>query len=183
MKKVLLHICCGVCAFSCIEKLRKEEFCLEGFFFNPNIYPYQEYRKRREALKAAEEILSIRVSEGRYENSAWISYCKLYSAEPEGGKRCEKCFEIRLQETFRLMQKKNFDYFTTTLTISPHKNSFLINKIGERIGGERFLQRDFKKKDGFKQTQELSKRYGLYRQNYCGCVYSMEKKTDSRHQR
>ena len=172
MKKVLLHICCGVCAFGCIERLREEQYYVEGLFFNPNIHPYQEYKKRSDALRHLREAMDINIVEGDYRWRDWFDLCQPYSKEAEGGRRCEKCFAMRLQETFQHARKNNFDYFTTTLSLSSHKNSKLINEIGARIGGNMFLSRDFKKKDGFKRANELANKYSLYRQNYCGCIYS-----------
>ncbi|MCM8823626.1 MAG: epoxyqueuosine reductase QueH [Candidatus Omnitrophica bacterium] len=172
MKKVLLHICCGVCAFGCIEKLKANDFYVEGFFFNPNIHPYQEYEKRKDVLKIVSEIYQINIREGEYVPTLWYNLCEAYKDEPEGGIRCKICYKIRLQETFKLCQTLKFDYFTTTLTISPHKNSRVIFDIGRNISENHFLQIDFKKDNGFKRTQELSHRYKVYHQNYCGCIYS-----------
>ena len=172
MKRVLLHICCGVCAFGSIEHLKKEGYYIEGFFYNPNIYPPQEYSKRLQALGAVKDVLGIAIEEGRYNDDEWFSLCKDYADEQEGGVRCMRCYEMRLSETYRKMQDKKFDYFTTTLTISPHKNSSDIFDIGKAIDAQRFLVIDFKKQDGFKRTQELSKKYNVYHQDYCGCIYS-----------
>lgn len=173
MNKVLLHICCGVCAFSCIEQLKEENFYVEGFFFNPNIYPYQEYKKRKDVLETVRESTKILIREGTYNASSWFALCKKYYHEPEKGVRCQLCFRMRLEETFRYAKKNNFDFFTTTLTISPYKNSTVINQIGAKIGGAKFLQRDFKKKDGFKKTLLFANKYKVYHQNYCGCIYSL----------
>lgn len=176
MKKVLLHICCGVCAYSSIERLKEENFYVEALFFNPNIQPYSEYLKRKETAKKVVRITNIELIEGKYTVFDWFRLCKAYSQEQEGGRRCFLCYELRLKQTFDLCCQRNFDYFTTTLTISPHKKSSVIMEIGKNIGKDKFLPLDFKKNNGFKRTMEAAKRFNLYRQNYCGCIYSRKKK-------
>lgn len=173
MKKILLHICCGVCAFSCIERLKEEGFYIEGLFFNPNIHPHQEYLQRRQVLKIVQDVARIHIIEADYDPNRWLVLCKDYSDEKEGGSRCHICYELRLKETFNLCRELEFDYFTTTLSVSPHKRSNVIFDIGRRVGGTSFLEKDFKKKEGFKRAQELARKYGVYHQNYCGCIYSM----------
>jgi len=172
-KKVLLHICCGVCAFYSIDYLKEKGFEVVGYFFNPNIYPEEEYNKRKDVLYTVADLTSIKIIEGDYANKEWEELCKAYKDEPEGGKRCELCYKIRLEETAKKSKDLNFDYFTTTLTISPHKKSKVIFDIATLIDKNRFLFIDFKKNDGFKKTIELAKKYNLYRQNYCGCRYSL----------
>jgi len=172
MKKILLHICCGVCALSSIDRLKEEGYSVEGLFYNPNIQPHSEYFKRKQTAIAAAQAKNIRITEGEYNNSDWLKICGLYAEEKEGGRRCLLCYEMRLKETFSFFVKNNFDYFTTTLTISPHKNSQIIIDLGKKIGGDKFLCLDFKKKEGFKRTIEEAKNLDLYRQNYCGCGYS-----------
>ncbi|MFH1504381.1 MAG: epoxyqueuosine reductase QueH, partial [Candidatus Omnitrophota bacterium] len=171
-----LHICCGVCALRSIDRLREEGYSAEGLFFNPNIQPYSEYLKRKQAVIAAGQAKDIKITEGEYNNSDWLKICEPYAKEKEGQKRCFLCYEIRLKETFSFCLKNNFDYFTTTLTISPHKNSQVIIDLGKSIGSEKFLSLDFKKKEGFKKTIEKAKRLNLYRQNYCGCGYGKNNK-------
>ena len=173
MTKVLLHICCGVCAFYCIDYLKEKGFEVVGYFFNPNIYPEEEYKKRKDTLYTVASLTSTKIIEGDYLNKEWEELCKVYREEPEGGKRCELCYKIRLEETARKTKELNFDYFTTTLTISPHKKSKVIFDIATSIDKNKFLFIDFKKNDGFKKTIELAKKYSLYRQNYCGCRYSL----------
>ena len=181
MSRILLHICCGVCASASIERLRREGYDVTGFFFNPNIHPYKEYCKRRTAIYHIKEASGIPVIEGEYHPRAWFSLTKEYAHESEGGARCRLCYEMRLQETYRLLHQEGFDYFTTTLTISPHKESKVIFEIGRRLGGEYFLERDFKKQGGFKQAMDFSTQHSLYRQDYCGCVYSLlERKVGKR---
>jgi epoxyqueuosine reductase len=172
MKKVLLHICCAGCASVAVMRLKEEGFSPLGIFYNPNIYPESEYNKRRQDFEKISREYDFSIIEDSYEPRAWFDSIKGYESEPEGSKRCEICFKFRLSRVYRIMQDKGYGFFTTTLTISPHKNSRLINKIGQDIAGERFLQRDFKKEDGFKKSVKISKELDLYRQNYCGCVYS-----------
>lgn len=173
MKKVLLHICCGVCASVAIKRLKEEGFYVSGFFFNPNIHPQAEYNKRKANLKIIKKIFGIEIIEGLYEPKQWFKFTRVYAREKEGGKRCSICYALRLRESFLLCRNKGFDFFTTTLTISPHKKSSTISTIGKKIGGTYFLERDFKKKDGFKEAMIFAKKYDLYRQNYCGCIYSL----------
>ncbi|MCM8831119.1 MAG: epoxyqueuosine reductase QueH [Candidatus Omnitrophica bacterium] len=175
MKKVLLHICCGVCALYCIEYLKEQKFYVEGFFFNPNIHPINEYKKRKEYVDKLIDLYQIKIITEEYEPQAWHKVCDIYKDEPEGGKRCYFCYEFRLLKTYEVMQKNNFDYFTTTLTISPHKKSNTIFEIANRINKDKFLAIDFKKQNGFKKTIHLSNKFNFYRQNYCGCIYSIKK--------
>jgi predicted adenine nucleotide alpha hydrolase (AANH) superfamily ATPase len=171
-KKVLLHICCGVCALYCIEELQEEGFVVEGLFFNPNIHPYEEYQKRKDAAKIVAEHSGIPIFEDYYAVYDWCARCNAYDSDPEGGQRCLFCYELRLARTFAICREKEFDYFSTTLTVSPHKKSSDIIAIGQRIGREKFLCRDFKKNAGFEKTMRAASRLELYRQNYCGCIYS-----------
>ncbi|MCK9574044.1 MAG: epoxyqueuosine reductase QueH [Candidatus Omnitrophica bacterium] len=173
MKKVLLHICCGVCAFACINYLKEKGFYVEGFFYNPNISPHEEYLKRRDAANDVCGITSIKLNEGKYNSRDWDNICSVYRNEPEGGKRCNFCYDFRLAETFRVTIASGFDSFATTLSISPHKKSKIISDVGMAIAPEYFMAIDFKKNDGFKKTIALAKTYNIYRQNYCGCAYSI----------
>jgi ribonuclease HII len=173
MKRILLHICCSVCASLAIKKLKEEGFFVVGFFFNPNIHPFSEYQRRKKDLAIIRDYFSVEIIEGSYHPRNWFDVCKKYAKYPEGSIRCNLCYEYRFKETFQLCKKEQFDFFTTTLSISPHKNSKTLFTIGKRVGGNYFLERDFKKRDGFKQAIDFSKRHNLYRQNYCGCVYSL----------
>jgi len=173
MKKVLLHICCGVCAFACINYLKEKGFYVEGFFYNPNIHPEDEYAKRKNTAAQVCSINSIELTSGLYEPHKWDSTCSVYKDEPEGGDRCDLCYKFRLEETFRKTAEMGFDFFTTTLSVSPHKKSKLINEIGTTISPVHFMAVDFKKNDGFKKTFALAKAHNIYRQNYCGCKYSI----------
>jgi len=172
--KVVLHICCGVCAAGAAERLKAEGHEVIGFFCNPNIFPEEEYRKRLEVARETSRLLEFPLFEDSYRPEEWLGKIRGLEQEPEGGKRCEVCFRVRLEETFRFMKDEGADAFTSTLTISPHKSAEAVFQIGKEIGGERFLARDFKKKDGFKRSQEIAREKGLYRQDYCGCRFSLK---------
>ena len=171
-KKVLLHTCCGVCAYACIERLKKEGFSPIVFFFNPNIQPQIEYQRRRDAASIVAGALDVQMLEGEYQPSDWYKDLQPYSQEAEGGGRCLLCYRLRLEESFKISAKENCDYFTTTLSVSPHKVSSVIIDIGKDISRNNFLSFDFKKEDGFKRSIAAAKELNLYRQNYCGCLFS-----------
>ena len=172
--KLLLHSCCGPCSSSVIERLR-DYFDITVIYYNPNIEPKKEYEKRKsEQLRLLNE-LGIKFMDIDYLNNEYHEKVKGYENEPENGLRCPLCFELRLDKTASKAKENNFDYFGTTLTVSPHKNSKIINEIGLKLEekyGVKFLLSDFKKEDGYKRSIELSKKYDLYRQDYCGCLYS-----------
>ena len=185
-KKLFLHSCCAPCSSYVLEYLRNF-FRITVFYYNPNITQEAEYRHRVEeqkrliqifndkAIREPEEAYPIHVVEGDYQKQLFFDAVKGLEGCPEGGERCFICYEIRLLETARRAKEAGADYFTTTLTISPLKNASKINEIGDRIGGMAdiaFLPSDFKKKNGYKRTVELPKEYDLYRQDYCGCVFS-----------
>ena len=177
VKKLLLHSCCGPCSTTCISFLTNY-FDITVLYYNPNIEPKEEYEKRkREQLKFLHNFKGkhkIVFLDCDYDNEAFKTIAKGYEEEKEGGARCSRCFYLRLKKTAMLAKEKGFDFFCTTLTVSPHKNSQVINTIGEKISKEvdiPFLYSDFKKQDGYKKSIELSKEYDLYRQNYCGCSY------------
>ncbi len=173
--KILLHICCAPCATHCINLLKNLGYEVVGFFYNPNIHPPKEYERRKAELEKIRKYFEIDVIEWKYDVENWFKYIKGYEKEREGGKRCELCIKMRLEETAKYARMKGFDAFTTTLTISPWKNSKKIFEIGRKISEKyniRFLEIDFKKNDGFKKSVELSKRYNMYRQKYCGCIFS-----------
>ena len=177
--KVLLHICCGICAGSVAERLFREGHRVTGFFFNPNIHPSEEYSRRLSVTMRVADWLRMPVVVPDYDPSPWLQHTKELAQEPEGGKRCEICFRIRLQAAYEHSCRQGYDCFTTTLTVSPHKNATLINKIGTDIGKTAFLSRDFKKQDGFKRSHEIAKELDLYHQKYCGCVYSFREPLQS----
>jgi epoxyqueuosine reductase len=169
--KLLMHVCCAACSTHAIEELMKEhEVTL--FFSNSNIYPKEEYDKRLSNAKIISEIYKLKLIEDKYDHEAWLDYIKGLEHEPEKGKRCRKCFEFNLTRASEYAKTNGFQLFTTTLTISPHKDAKCIFSIGNKLGN--FLEKDFKKQDGFKHSTELSKKYNIYRQNYCGCEFSLK---------
>ena len=180
MPKVLLHICCAACACGALERLKEEGFLVEGFFYNPNIHPPSEYRDRKNDLEKVSRYFKVKIREGEYDAKRWFLAVKGYEKEREGGKRCEICFRLRLERVYNEFLRGDFDFFTTTLTIGPQKNAALINSLGEEIGKGKFLARDFKKKDGFKTAVAISPQMGIYRQNYCGCIFSKLEREEKR---
>ena len=173
MKKALLHICCGVCASWPVEKLRADGYEVRGFFYNPNIQPEEEYLKRLAVAQKVSKLLDFDLIEGKYDPDAWLLKVKGLETEAEGGKRCTVCFRMRLEETARNAAELGIEFFTSTLTVSPHKSARVIGGQGIGISGGSFLNYDFKKQDGFKKTHDFAKQNGLYCQNYCGCKYSI----------
>lgn len=175
--KLLLHSCCGPCSSYVITYLQ-DYFDITILYYNPNIEPDREYEKRKnEQIKLIKKlnIPSLSMLDVEYENGVYRDYVKGYEQEAEGGSRCHLCYELRLKKTAELAQIHNFEYFGTTLTVSPYKNASLLNKIGEELSSKyniKWLYSDFKKKDGYKKSIELSKEYDLYRQDYCGCLFS-----------
>ncbi len=176
-EKILLHCCCAPDATHSINVLREKDFFVIAFFYNPNIHPEGEYIKRKNDMEKVKEFMEIEnINDVIYDKDRWHQICDVFADEKEGGKRCELCFKMRIEETAKKAKEKNIDYIATTLTISPHKNAELINKTGEEICKKysiKYLPTNFKKQDGFKKSIELSKKFGLYRQNYCGCIYSL----------
>lgn len=175
--KLLLHVCCAPCSSYVLEYLT-QYFDITVFYYNPNISPREEYDKRVEEL---ERFLTMVHSEradlleGKYDPETFYETVKGMEDMKEGSQRCYRCYELRLREAAKLAGEKGFDYFTTTLSISPYKNAAWLNEIGVRLGeayGIPYLVSDFKKRNGYQRSIELSAEYGLYRQNYCGCIYS-----------
>lgn len=169
---LLLHCCCAPCASYCIEYLAPH-FNLTALYDNPNITDEAEYRKRFAELERLCGIFGVPVIDAGYDGEKFFNAVKGLEAEPERGSRCAVCFRLRLADTEKYASK--YDYFATTLTLSPLKNAELINKIGSEIS-DKYLPTDFKKRNGYKRSVELSAEYGLYRQNYCGCVFSVRNK-------
>ncbi len=172
--KLLLHTCCAPCVTVPMERLQPD-YEVSCIFYNPNIHLRYEYLERLNEIIRLTKELELKIIIPEYDVDRWFELVKGLEDEPEGGKRCSVCFEMRLRETAQYAKKNNFDLFTTTLTISPHKNATLINQIGAEISEQNqipFLDANFKKKDGYKRSIELSKKYNLYRQNYCGCIFS-----------
>lgn len=175
---LLIHSCCAPCSSYVLEYLTNY-FDISVYYYNPNITPEGEYTRRieeQEKLISAMPVKSsIRLFAGNYCPNDFYDVVKGFEMEPEGGERCFLCYEMRLREAAKLAKESGFDYFTTTLSISPHKNAEKLNEIGERLAKEyaiSYLPSDFKKRNGYKRSIELSKEYGLYRQDYCGCFYS-----------
>ncbi len=175
---LLLHSCCAPCS-SYVLLYLSDYFKITVFYFNPNIAPQEEYQKRlleqKEFIKKIKTKNPVDFIEGNYDHFDFLKIAKGLENEPECGKRCHECYTLRLNETARLAKEKGFDFFTTTLSISPHKNAAKINELGlkaAKLFGVEFLCADFKKKNGYKRSIELSKEYGLYRQDYCGCEFS-----------
>lgn len=192
-RTVLLHSCCGPCSTACIERLLPD-YKVTVFFYNPNITDREEYEKRRQAqikfIEAYNENLPeedrVELIEGEYLPDDFFEACGPFSNEPEGGKRCTECFKLRMERTAQVALKTGNSMFATTLTVSPHKNYMLISAIGTeltRIYGIEFLDVDFKKRAGFQRSIQMSKEYGLYRQNYCGCVYSRRTEAEEENKR
>ncbi len=178
VKKLLLHSCCAPCSSHVISFLTKY-FDITILYYNPNISPRSEYEKRKqEQIKLLEMIETknkLDYIDCDYDNDLYNEKVKGYESCKERGERCTICFNLRLQKTALLAKENNYDYFCTTLSVSPYKNSKLINEIGEKLEKEynvKWLYSDFKKDNGYKNSIELSKKYGLYRQDYCGCIYS-----------
>lgn len=176
--KLLLHSCCAPCSSYCLMVLA-EYFEVTVFYYNPNIYPEEEYHMRAEEqqrfIREFPTRYPVSFVEGAYDTKAFYEMAKGLEQVPEGGERCFKCYEMRVRQTAELAKAKGFDYFTTTLSISPLKKAQKLNEIGGKLEQEygiSYLYSDFKKKEGYKRSTEISKEYEMYRQDYCGCVYS-----------
>lgn len=179
---LLLHSCCAPCSSYCIEYL-SDYFNITVFYYNPNITEVEEYQRRageqRKLISSMPLKHPVSYLEGTYEPERFLAMSVGLEHVPEGGARCMKCYRLRLLETARQAADGGYDYFTTTLSISPMKQAGKLNEIGEATGkqyGVSYLPSDFKKKEGYKRSIELSREYGLYRQNYCGCIYSKEER-------
>lgn len=172
--KLLLHSCCAPCSTTVIEKL-VPDFDITVLYYNPNIYPKEEYILRKNEQKKLLNILNINLIEDEYEPEEYCKNMKSFENQKEGEHRCYECYKLRLTRTFEKAKALNYKFFTTTLSVSPQKNAKWINEIGLKLENEhcKFLVRDFKKQDGYKHSIELSKKYDLYRQNYCGCKNSI----------
>lgn len=179
---LLLHSCCAPCSSYVLEYL-SEYFSITVLYYNPNIYPEEEYRKR--AAEQQEFIRRLPVKhpvsfvEGSYDPDVFYAMAKGLETVPEGGERCFRCYELRLREAAEYCRKLNLDYFTTTLSISPMKNAAKLNEIGQSLAEEyglAYLTSDFKKRGGYQRSVELSRAYGMYRQDYCGCVFSLRQR-------
>ena len=174
--KILLHACCGICSAYPVSFLKDAGYEVVVYFYNPNIYPDVEYQKRLEAEKILCENSGVELLVEEYNQEEFFDYVKGFETEPEKGLRCDKCFELRLMKTANKAKELGIDNFTTSIVISPHKNFQKLSTIGEEIAsktGINFLAIDFKKKDGFLKTNKIANSLSLYRQNYCGCKFSM----------
>ncbi len=183
---LLLHSCCAPCSSYCLEYL-SQYFKITVFYYNPNIFPKEEYEYRiQEQQRLIDNLPSkhpISFCAKEYEPEKFYERAKGYEGEMEGGERCNRCFRLRLEETAKLAKTLKMDYYTTTLTISPLKNAQNLNEIGMELGElyqVDYLESDFKKRGGYKRSVELSKEYELYRQDYCGCVYSKQETEERR---
>ena len=180
-EKLLLHACCAPCSSAVLERISKY-FDITILYYNPNITEEKEYNKRLEEIKTFVRKLNldnVTVLPGRYNPEEFFDIATGLEEEKERGKRCFKCYKLRLEETARQAEKLGFTYFTTTLSISPYKNSKWLNEIGEELNkmyNSTYLYADFKKKNGYKRSIELSKKFNLYRQDYCGCIYSKKER-------
>ena len=182
--RLLLHVCCAPCATAVIERLQ-QTFDLFLYFDNPNIDTLSEFSRRAEALSqlAGQKGLSKNLDIVPYAPLLWQTAIQGLEDEPEGGRRCAVCFDLRLRQAAQAAKTGGFDYFACTLTLSPHKDAALINSLGEQIAadvGVRYLASDFKKKGGMLRSSQISRALGLYRQNYCGCRYSKKTPPDGR---
>ncbi len=174
--KIILHICCAPCSTYVLELLNAD-YDVTGFFYNPNIHPVSEYKKRENEIKRYAQNRGVRLICGNYEDERWFEMVKGLEDEPEGGKRCSLCFRMRLSETAKYAKEQGYNLIATTLSISPHKNAELINQIGNDVANEfdiDFYSADFKKRGGFEKSIKMSKEFGLYRQSYCGCIFSKQ---------
>ncbi len=182
--RVLLHSCCAPCSSQVLARL-SDYFLVTVLYYNPNIEPFSEYEKRKEEqkrfIKSFPSKNQISFLDCDYENEKFKNIAKGLENIPEGGERCHKCYTLRMEKTAILAKENNFDYFCTTLSVSPFKNSRVLNEIGNMLEKKydiKYLYSDFKKEDGYKKSIEYSKEYNLYRQNYCGCIYSKENKKE-----
>lgn len=176
--RLLLHSCCAPCSSYVLEYL-SDFFDITVLYYNPNISPIEEYEHRKEEqirlINEKKWKIPVKFMDCDYNSDAFENVVKGLEKEPEGGRRCEKCFVLRLEKTAELAKQNNFDYFVTTLSVSPLKDAQLLNEIGQTLSEKydiKYLPSDFKKREGYKRTIELSKEFDLYRQNFCGCVYS-----------
>lgn len=187
--RLLLHACCAPCSSAVLEYL-SQYFAIMLLYYNPNIAPLEEYQKREAELRRLVSQMKfthpVELLPCQYDGQAFVQAARGLEGEPEGGKRCEACFRLRLRYAAQEAARLRFDYYTTTLSISPMKNAPLLNQLGEEIGkefGVAHLPSDFKKKDGYKRSVQLSKEYDLYRQDYCGCAFSKAQRQREKEER
>jgi predicted adenine nucleotide alpha hydrolase (AANH) superfamily ATPase len=172
--RILVHVCCAPDAAYVIGLLQ-EDYDVTGFFYNPNIHPAEEYALRLLEAKKVAHILDVRLVEDAYDDTRWLALTQKFKDEPEKGRRCDVCYALRLGRTARAASAQGFDFFTTIMSLSPWKKADVLNRIGRMFGrryGVKFLEANFKKKDGFKKSVEISRAWDIFRQDYCGCIYS-----------
>ncbi len=175
--KILLHTCCAICSGYPISLLKDMGYTVVCYFYNPNIYPETEYQKRLEAEKTLCAHFGVELIVADYEPETYYEYVKGFENEPEKGLRCDKCFELRLKSAAKLAKELAIEEFTTSMVISPHKNYEKLTSIGQRIAddyGLKYFSLNFRKNDGFLKTNMISKELNLYRQNYCGCKFTLD---------
>lgn len=176
--KFLLHSCCAPCSPYALKTL-SETYNVTVYFYDPNIHPYEEYRRRFDELKRYVDKLGIPIVEGEYDVRRWFDECREYRFEPERGARCEVCFRLRLDETAKFASEHGFPYFGVMMTVSPQKDAGVLNRVGTEAGEKYdvlYYPSNFKKNDGWKKSVEISREEGFYRQDYCGCVYSLQER-------
>jgi len=174
--KLLVHICCAADALYVLVLL-KENYAVSGYFYNPNIHPFEEYVQRLEETRKVAQTLNVKLLEETYDDERWFKITQKFKEEPEKGRRCDICYAMRLEKTAQKASELGFDIFATVMSLSPWKKADVLNRLGRMFARKykiNFLEANFKKKDGFRKSVELSKSHGLYRQNYCGCKYSMK---------
>ncbi len=174
---MLVHVCCAPDALYVLGLLRAD-YEVSGYFYNPNIHPREEYDLRLEEARNVARILNMKLIEGKYDDQQWFDITQKFKKEPEKGRRCDVCYALRLERTARKASELGFEIFTTVMSLSPSKKADVLNRMGKMFARKHrvdFLVADFKKKDGFKKSVEMSREHGLYRQNYCGCLYSQRK--------
>lgn len=177
MPAIMVHVCCGP-DFTVVAERLRQNYRVVGFFYNPCIYPVNEYERRLLEAKKVASFFETEMIDGIYDEENYLEMVRGFENEPERGKRCEICFKIRLRTTADMAWKMGIDTFTTTLSVSPKKNFEQLLRVGNEVSAEtsvKFLPENFKKRDGFKRSVELSRELGLYRQNYCGCRFSIRK--------
>lgn len=175
MKKLLLHVCCGPCTIYVAKKL-KEDYNVTLFFYNPNIWPKEEYNRRANVLIRWAKKEGFELMEGRFNQDDWFEQIKGLENEPEGGKRCSVCYQMRLEESAKYAKENGFEYLASTLTIGRNKKANVINPIGVQTVQKyslKFIEEDWKKKGGQEASCQMSKDEEMYRQDYCGCKYSL----------
>jgi predicted adenine nucleotide alpha hydrolase (AANH) superfamily ATPase len=180
--KLLLHICCAPCSTYVVETLKKD-YDVSGYFYNPNIHPKEEYEKRELEMNRYARMINLELVCAEYDDDRWFQMAEGMEDQPEGGERCKICYKIRLENTARYAIHHGYDFIATTLSISPHKNADKINQVGAEVSDQPQLKwhaGDFKKQGGFEKSIQMSKQASLYRQSYCGCIFSLKEAEKNR---